>query len=106
MRFASGDRLGRFEILAPVGAGGMGEVYKARDPELDRVVAIKVLPSDLAEDPERVQRFEREARAVGRLNHPNLLAIYDVGRHGKTPYLVCELLAGETLAERLRQGPL
>ncbi|MDX1645060.1 MAG: protein kinase, partial [Thermoanaerobaculia bacterium] len=84
----------------------MGEVYEARDPELDRIVAIKVLPSDLADDPERVQRFEREARAVGRLNHPNLLAVYDVGRHAGTPYLVCELLEGETLAERLRQGPL
>lgn len=106
MRFTSGDHLGRFEILGPVGSGGMGEVYEARDPDLDRVVAIKVLPDDLADDPERVQRFEREARAVGRLSHPNLLAIFDVGRHDATPYLVCELLQGETLADRLRAGPL
>lgn len=84
----------------------MGEVYRARDPDLDREVAIKVLPAELADDPDRIQRFEREARAIGRLSHPNLLAVHDVGRLEGTPYLVCELLAGETLAERLAAGPV
>jgi eukaryotic-like serine/threonine-protein kinase len=88
------------------GAGAMGEVYRARDPELARDVAIKVLPADVAADPLRLQRFEREARAVGRLDHPNILAIHDIGRHHGAPYLVCELLEGETLRERIAAGPL
>lgn len=101
MALKAGDRLGRFEILGLVGAGGMGVVYRARDPELDRDVAVKVLPGELADDPDRLHRFEREARAVGRLQHPNLLSIFDIGRDGETPYLVCELLEGGTLQERL-----
>jgi serine/threonine protein kinase len=101
VKLNAGDLLGRFEILGLVGAGGMGEVYRARDPELERDVAIKVLPGDLGRDPSRLSRFEREARAVGRLQHPNLLSIFDIGRDGETPYLVCELLEGETLQELL-----
>jgi eukaryotic-like serine/threonine-protein kinase len=106
VRLRSGERLGRFEIVALAGAGAMGEVYRARDPELARDVAIKVLPAEVAGDPSRLQRFEREARAVGRLDHPNLLAIHDIGRHQGAPYLVCELLEGDTLRERLAAGPL
>lgn len=106
MRLPPGERLGRFEIVALAGAGAMGEVYRARDPELAREVAIKVLPAEVAGDSSRLQRFEREARAVGRLEHPNLLAIHDIGRHQGVPYLVCELLEGETLRERLTAGPL
>ena len=101
-----GERLGRFEIVELVGAGGMGEVYRARDPELDREVAIKVLPPEVTEDPARVRRFQREARSVARLSHPNLLEIHDVGDHGGAPYLVCELLEGETLRERMASGPI
>jgi eukaryotic-like serine/threonine-protein kinase len=98
--------LGRYEITAPVGAGAMGEIYRARDPELDREVAIKVLPATVADDPDRLERLEREARAVGRLDHPNLLTIYDFGRHQGAPYLVCELLTGETFEDRLAKGPM
>jgi eukaryotic-like serine/threonine-protein kinase len=106
MRLDPGARLGRFQIVARIGAGAMGEVYRARDPELDRDVAIKVLPAGVAGDPARLQRFETEARAVGRLDHPNLLAIHDIGRHQGAPYLVCEFLQGDTLRERLATGPL
>ncbi|HVS65317.1 MAG TPA: WD40 repeat domain-containing serine/threonine protein kinase [Thermoanaerobaculia bacterium] len=101
MGLSTGERIGRFEVVELVGAGAMGEVYRARDPELERDVAIKVLPADFARDPSRLRRFEREARAVGRLDHPNLLAIHDIGRHQEAPYLVCELLEGRTLAEHL-----
>jgi serine/threonine protein kinase/Tfp pilus assembly protein PilF len=97
---AAGTRLGPYEILAPLGAGAMGEVYRARDPRLDRDVALKVLPDELAE-PERLQRFEREARAAGTLNHPHVLTIYDVGSHEGRPYIVAELLEGRTLRDRL-----
>ncbi len=102
----SGARLGPYEIVAPVGAGGMGEVYRAKDTRLGRDVAIKVLPAEFAADPERLRRFEREARAVAALNHPNILAIHDVGTHERTPYLVTELLEGESLRERLQGGAL
>ncbi|MGH7336380.1 MAG: protein kinase domain-containing protein, partial [Myxococcota bacterium] len=104
MGLQPGERLGRFEIVALVGAGGMGEVYRARDPELQRDVAIKVLPAEVASDSARLQRFEREARATGRLAHPNLLTLHDIGRHDGAVYLVCELLDGRTLAERLASG--
>jgi len=96
-----GTHLGPYEIAAPIGAGGMGEVYRARDTRLDRAVAIKVLPTEFAADPERLRRFEQEARAVAALDHPNILAIHDVGTHEGSPYLVTELLEGETLRERL-----
>src|SRR6185503_8396977 len=106
MRFASGDRLGPFEIVAPLGAGGMGEVYRARDGRLDRTVALKVLPSELVEPGSRVQRFRQEARAIARLTHPNICGLYDVGEDGSTLFLVMEYLAGATLAARLEEGPL
>jgi len=102
----TGSRLGPYEIVAPIGAGGMGEVWRARDERLGRDVAIKVLPAELARDPERVKRFEKEARATGTLNHPNILSIYDIGTHEGSPYLVEELLEGQTLREALRSGPL
>ncbi len=101
-RFRTGDRLaGRFEILASLGAGGMGEVYRARDERLAREVAIKVLPATVPREAERLRRAEQEARASGALNHPNIVALYDVGSHEGSPYLVLELLAGETLRARL-----
>ncbi len=101
-----GERLGPYEIVAAIGAGGMGEVWRARDERLGRDVAIKVLPAELASDPERVKRFEKEARATGTLNHPNILSIYDIGTYEGSPYLVEELLEGQTLREVLRGGPL
>ncbi len=97
---------GRFHILAQVGAGAMGEVYRARDTRLGRDVALKVLSSDSASDPDRLRRFEHEARAAAALNHPNILALHDVGEHEGTPYLVTELLEGESLRERITRGPL
>src|SRR3990172_10604823 len=93
--------LGPYEILSLLGGGGMGEVYRARDPRLGREVAVKVLPSSFSADASRLHRFEQEARAAGMLNHPNVLAIYDVGTHEGSPYLVSELLEGETLRARL-----
>jgi len=106
MSLAPGARLGPHEIVAPLGAGGMGEVYRARDTRLGREVAIKVLPAEFAADPDRLRRFEQEARAASALNHPNILVVYDVGTHEGAPYLVTELLEGETLRERLRNGAL
>ncbi len=106
MALTTGTRLGPYEIVAGIGAGGMGEVYRARDTRLGREVAVKVLPAALAHDPDRVRRFEQEARAAGALNHPNILTIYDVGAHQGSPYLVCELLEGQTLRERLSGGAL
>ena len=105
-RFATGQRLDRYEIVAPLGAGGMGEVYRARDVRLAREVAVKVLPVSLASDSDRLRRFEREARATGSLDHPNVLVVHDVGTHEETPYLVTELLEGETLRERMEAGPV
>jgi Tol biopolymer transport system component len=101
-----GTKLGPYEILAPLGAGGMGEVYRARDAKLNREVAIKVLPTELANDSEALARFEREARSVAQLSHPNILAIHDFGKHGETAYAVMELLEGETLRARLEHGAL
>jgi eukaryotic-like serine/threonine-protein kinase len=105
MTVASGARMGPYEILAPIGAGGMGEVYRARDTRLDREVAIKVLPAHLS-SPEMRQRFEREAKAVSQLSHPHICALFDVGREGDLEFLVMELLEGETLSARLARGPL
>ena len=105
MAFESGTRLGPYEIMAPLGAGGMGEVYRARDTRLDRTVAIKVLTGALAADSESRQRFENEARAIAALNDPHICTIHDVGRHGELDYLVLEYLEGETLADRLRRSP-
>ena len=106
MTLLSGTRLGPYEILAPIGAGGMGEVYRARDTKLDRDVAVKVLPPHFAQDQDRLARFEREAKAVAALSHPNILAIHDFGRHDGTTYAVMELLEGNTLRERLAGGAL
>ena len=106
MALASGTKLGPYEIVSPLGAGGMGEVYRARDTRLDRSVAVKILPSHLSEDPEAKQRFDREARTISSLNHPNICTLHDVGHQDGTDYLVMELLEGQTLAERLSKGPL
>jgi Tol biopolymer transport system component/predicted Ser/Thr protein kinase len=106
MTVSAGTRLGPYEILAPIGAGGMGEVYKARDTRLDRTVAIKVLPSHLSENVEFKQRFEREAKAISALSHPHICALYDVGNADGVEYLVMEYLEGETLADRLTKGAL
>jgi eukaryotic-like serine/threonine-protein kinase len=103
---SAGTKLGPYEIVAPLGAGGMGEVYRARDSRLGRDVAVKVLPVSFAREPERLRRFEQEARAASALNHPNILAVFDIGTHDGAPFLVTELLEGETLRERLRGGPL
>jgi len=103
---STGTRLGPYEVLAPLGAGGMGEVYKARDMRLERTVAIKVLPHHLSSSPEVRQRFEREAKTISQLSHPHICALYDVGHEGETEYLVMEYLEGETLADRLVRGPL
>ena len=104
MTLPAGTRLGPYEILALVGAGGMGEVYRAKDPRLGRDVAIKVLPASFSQDADRLRRFEQEARAAGVLNHPNITAVYDIGEHDGAPYVVQELLEGETLRERLSGG--
>src|SRR5579864_339118 len=101
-----GDRLGPYEILAPLGAGGMGEVYRARDTRLDRTVAVKVLPSHVANVPEARQRFEREARAISALNHPHICTLHDIGSQGGVDFLVMEFVEGENLSERLKKGPL
>jgi eukaryotic-like serine/threonine-protein kinase len=106
MTLAPGTKLGPYEIVAPVGVGGMGEVYRARDTRLDRTVAIKILPAHLSSNPEAKQRFEREARAISSLSHPNICHLYDVGQHDGISYLVMEYLEGETLGERLRKGRL
>jgi Tol biopolymer transport system component len=106
MTLSAGTRLGPYEIVAPLGAGGMGEVYRAKDPRLGREVAIKVLPSSFSQDADRLKRFEQEARAAGVLNHPSITAVYDLGSHDGAPYIVTELLEGETLRSRLSSGAL
>ncbi|MFL6231152.1 MAG: protein kinase domain-containing protein [Pyrinomonadaceae bacterium] len=106
MPLTPGTRLGRYEIRSKLGEGGMGEVYLARDPKLNRDVAIKVLPAHFSTDADRLRRFEQEAQAAGALNHPNILAIYDVETHEGSPYVVSELLEGETLRERMSGAPL
>jgi eukaryotic-like serine/threonine-protein kinase len=104
MTLEAGSRLGPYQIVAPLGAGGMGEVHRARDPRLGRDVAIKVLPAAFSADADRLRRFEQEARAAAALNHPNILAVHDIGTHDGAPYIVSELLEGETLRERLARG--
>ena len=112
MRLTAGARLGPYEIVAPLGAGGMGEVYRARDTRLGRDVAVKILSVDTSSSPEAHQRFEREARTISQLSHPHICALYDVGEapspqsRAASPYLVMELLDGETLAQRLAAGAL
>jgi eukaryotic-like serine/threonine-protein kinase len=106
MSLSPGSKLGPYEIVAALGAGGMGEVYRARDPRLGREVAIKILAVGSAGDPERLRRFEQEARATAALNHPNILAVFDIGSQDNSPYIVSELLNGETLRARLNSGPL
>src|ERR1700726_2028825 len=106
MTILPGKRLGPYEILSAIGAGGMGEVYRARDMRLDRIVAIKVLPRRLADRAELRERFEREARTIASLNHPHICTLHDIGHQDGTDYLVMEFLEGETLAERLKKGPL
>src|SRR5271165_1720928 len=101
MALTSGTKLGPYEILASIGAGGMGEVYRARDTRLNREVAIKVLPEHLANDPDALARFRREAMAVAALAHPNILVLHDVGSEKEVQYAVLELLEGETLRDRL-----
>src|SRR5713101_2630141 len=106
MAMSSGQRLGPYEILSAIGAGGMGEVYRARDTRLNRIVAIKVLQGHLADKPELRERFEREARTIASLNHPHICVLHDIGRQDGIDYLVMEYLEGETLARRLVKGPL
>src|SRR5437762_7552113 len=106
MSLSAGTRLGPYEIQSPLGAGGMGEVYKARDTRLDRIVAIKILPEMLAADPQFRDRFEREARTVSQLDDAHICALYDVGNEKGMSYLVMQYLEGETLAARLQRGAL
>src|ERR1700751_4775231 len=106
MALAPGTRLGPYEILAPLGAGGMGEGYRAKETRLDRTVAVKILPAHLSNAPVRKQRFEREAKTISSLNHPHICVLYDVGHQDATDYLVMECVEGETVATRLEKGPL
>ena len=106
MTLSVGTRLGSYEIVAPLGAGGMGEVYRARDPKLNREVAIKVLPAAVAADVERLSRFEREAQLLASLNHPNIAAIYGLDDERDVLFLVLELVEGEDLADRLKRGQI
>src|SRR6476646_4792248 len=106
MHLANGTTLGQYEIISLIGEGGMGEVYRARDKALGRDVAIKVLPGAFSADPDRLKRFEQEAQAAGSLNHPNILVIYHVGTNNGAPYIVSELLDGESLRERISGAPL
>src|SRR5215510_6005483 len=106
MPLSPGSHLGPYEIQSPIGAGGMGEVYKATDTRLNRTVAVKVLPDHVASDPDLKQRFEREAKALAALSHPNICPVYDVGRHNGVDFLVMEYFDGETLEQRLKKGAL
>src|SRR5271165_2278132 len=106
MALTPGSKLGPYEIQSPLGAGGMGEVYRARDSRLEREVALKVLPESFAREADRLRRFEQEARAVAALNHPNILAVFDIGQQDGSPFLVSELLEGETLRALLDRGAL
>src|SRR5215469_14978756 len=106
MPLSRSTRLGPYEIVAPLGAGGMGEVYRARDTRLDRTVAIKILPAHFSSDPVLKQRFEREAKTISNLNHPHICTLHDIGSQNGLEYLVMECVEGETLAKRLEQGPL
>ena len=106
MALSSGTKLGPYEIQAPLGAGGMGEVYRARDTRLDRYVAIKILPGNLSSDASLKQRLDREAKAISRLSHPHICTLHDIGHQDGVDFLVMEYLEGETLERRLTTGPL
>ena len=106
MPLSPSTRLGPYEIVSPLGAGGMGEVYRAKDTRLDRTVAIKILPEHLSSNPQVRERFEREARAISSLNHPHICVLHDVGYQEGMDYLVMECVEGETMAKRLEKGPL
>src|SRR5215470_6961508 len=106
MSISPNTTVAHYTIISKIGAGGMGEVYRARDTRLDREVAIKLLPAEVSSDADRLKRFEQEARATSALNHPNILTVYDIGKHDGSPYLVAELLEGEELRDRLDQGPI
>src|SRR6201997_5502398 len=106
MALSSGSKLGPYEIVGPLGAGGMGEVYRARDTRLERTIAIKILPASISTDPVAKQRFEREAKTISSLNHPNICTLHDVGSQDGIDYLVMECIEGETLAKRLEKGAL
>src|SRR5580765_4505066 len=106
MSISPNTTLAHYTIVSKIGAGGMGEVYRARDTRLDREVAIKLLPPEVANDSDRLQRFEQEARATSALNHPNILTVYDIGTHEGSPYIVAELLSGEELRNQLNDGVL
>src|SRR6201997_4449509 len=106
MPLATGNKLGPYEIVAALGAGGMGEVYRAKDTRLGRDVAVKILPKEMSADATRKQRFEREAKTISGLNHPNICTLHDVGSQDGVDYLVMECVEGETLVKRLEKGPL
>jgi eukaryotic-like serine/threonine-protein kinase len=106
MKIPAGKSVGNYKVVSAIGAGGMGEVYRAHDSRLDREVAIKLLPADFANDQERLRRFEQEAKATSALNHPNILSVYDIGEHEGSPFIVSELLEGEELRERLDEMPI
>src|SRR5437660_1335410 len=106
MPLTAGSRLGPYEIVAPLGAGGMGEVYKARDTRLGREVAIKVLPEEYSADPGRLKRFEQEARSASALNHPNIVTVHDIGQVGSTPFIAMELVEGNAVRELVASGPV
>src|SRR5207249_1246623 len=106
MSLAPGTKLGPFEIHSQLGAGGMGEVYRAKDTRLGRTIAIKILPSELGQRPDLQQRFEQEARSISRLSHPHICTLHDIGHHSGIDFLVLEYLEGETLEDRLKRGPL
>ena len=106
MTMSAGTQLGPYEILSPLGVGGMGEVWRARDTRLDREVAIKVLPASFAQDADRLRRFKQESLATSALNHPNILTVYDIGDHDGMPFIVAELLEGEELRKQLNEGAL
>src|SRR5215831_3334544 len=106
MPLVSGTKLGPYEVVGPLGAGGMGEVHRARDTRLERTVAIKILPVQVSSDPVRKQRFEREAKTISNMNHPNICTLHDIGSQDGIDYLVMECVEGETLEKRLEKGPL
>src|ERR1700727_503436 len=106
MNLEAGTKLGPYEITAPLGAGGMGEVYAARDARLERDLAVKILSTEMADNIERVRRFEKEARLASALNHPNIVTVYDIGASGNVRYIAMELVKGSTIRELLRGGPL
>src|ERR1051326_7930476 len=106
MSIAAGTQLGSYEIVSMLGRGGFGEVYRAKDKKLKRDVAIKVLPEEFSRNPDRVSRFQREAEVLASMNYPNIAAIYDVATDAETPFLVLELVDGETLADRIARGPI